>query len=63
SLRWAQACFLYSAFRPTGANCMSVAPALLFAAQPVKAQLLSHCSRRSRLKFFAKLFLKKRAAY
>ncbi|EDS09775.1 hypothetical protein ANACOL_03220 [Anaerotruncus colihominis DSM 17241] len=42
---------------------MSGTPVLLFAAQPVKAQRLSHCSRRSRLKFFAKLFLKKRAAY
>ena len=35
------------------------APAPLFAAQPVQEQRPPHCSRRSRLKFFAKLFFKK----
>ncbi|NBI79105.1 hypothetical protein D3Z39_09515 [Anaerotruncus colihominis] len=31
----------------------------LFAAQPVKTQRLPHCSRRSRLKFFAEAFFQK----
>ena len=47
--------------KPTvhGTACISAAPAPLFAAQPVSAQRPPHCSRRSRLKFFAEAFFQK----
>ncbi|OUP69900.1 hypothetical protein B5F10_16580 [Anaerotruncus colihominis] len=41
---------------------MNAAPAPQFAAQPVSTQRPPHCSRRSRLKFFAPLFFKKAGA-
>ena len=42
-----------------GAACINAAPNLLFAAQPASTQRQTHCSRRSRLKFFAEAFFQK----
>ena len=41
------------------AACINAAPAPLFAAQPASTQCQTHCSRRSRLKFFAEAFFQK----
>jgi len=47
--------------KPTvrGAACINAVPNPLFAAQPASTQYQTHCSRRSRLKFFAEAFFQK----